>query len=324
MKQDISVILPYYNEAETIVTTLDLLSRQTCRPREVIFVDSGSTDRSYDIIQEWIKDNQERLQGVEYTNLKAGTKVPSSSRNAGVIAAKGEFIAFMDCGLIFSADWLEKQVNYLHSGNFDVVSGGCLLEGVNLLDRSAAAQTYGYKRFRPCIPSSLIKKSVFDRIGPFLDGRRAGYDVDWVKRLGTMRVARGINRDVIVRYNGINYAESLKKLFLKSMQYAEGTVGVHKYYYPYIYILLVLAFLLVLFLQPFVALVLLSVYFIGRGYCVPFFKTRGFTMMLDRPLLLLTLPVVGFIIDLGKLAGVLKGLLGGRLFQRICSCPWAW
>jgi glycosyltransferase involved in cell wall biosynthesis len=314
MNQEISVIIPYYNEAKTILTTGDLLSRQTCRPGEVIFVDSGSTDRSYHIIQEWIKNNRERLAGVQYTNLRACTKVPSSSRNEGVRVSKGELVAFMDCGLIFSTDWLEKQVDYLNSGNFEVVSGGICLEGVNLWDRSAAAQTYGYKHFRPCVPSSLVKKSVFDRTGLFLEGKRAGYDVDWMNRLRTLGIFRGINRDVVVLYNGVNYAESPKKLLLKSVKYAEGTVGVHKYYYPYAYVLLALASLLTLFLKPTVAVVLVVTYLIWRGYCVPLLKSRGFRIILDHPLSVLTLPVAGFIIDLGKIVGVLKGLFGGQSF----------
>ncbi len=316
MTQDVSVIIPYYNEAETILTTLDLLSRQTSRPQEVIFVDSGSTDRSYEIIQEWIENTHEQPTGVQYTNLRAHTKVPSSSRNAGVRISNSELVAFMDCGLIFTTDWLEKQVNYLNSGDFDVVSGGCCLEGVNLWDRSAAAQTYGYKRFRPCVPSSLIKKSIFDRIGSFLEGRRAGYDVDWVNRLATMGVSRGINQDVVVRYNGVNFAESPKKLFLKSIKYAEGTVGVHKYYYPYAYILSTMAFLVALFLMPMVTLLLAAAYLVLRGYCVPFMKSRSFRVILDQPLSLLTLPLAGFVIDLGKILGVLKGLLKGQFFQR--------
>jgi glycosyltransferase involved in cell wall biosynthesis len=316
MNQEISVIIPYYNEAETILTTLNLLSHQSVRPQEVILVDSGSTDGTYEIIQEWIEKNREQLADVQYANLRALTKVPSSSRNEGVRVSKNELIAFMDCGLIFSTDWLEKQVDFMNSGNFGVVSGGCYLEGANLWDRAASAQTYGYRRFRPCIPSSLMKKSVFDRTGPFLEGRRAGYDVDWANRLKTMGVLRGINRGVVLRYNGINYAGSLKNLFLKSVEYAQGTVGVHRYYYPYAYLLMTALFLLALSLESTVALLFLALYLVCRGYCVPFVKSRGFRIALEHPLALLTLPLTGFIIDLGKIIGALKGLIRKHSTER--------
>jgi glycosyltransferase involved in cell wall biosynthesis len=308
-KLDISVIIPYHNEAETIRTTLDLLHRQTFPPKEVILVDSASTDKSYDIIQSWI-DGQGRQEGrPEFINLRAGTNVPSSSKNAGVRISKNKYVAFMDCGLLFNIDWLEKQVRFMNVGRFEVVSGGVMLVGTNAWDIVAAAQTYGYKRFRPCIPSTLMKKSVFEHTGPFAEGRRAGYDVDWPNRLKSLGIVRGINKDVIVRYNGVNYAESPKALFSKSVKYAESTLGIHRYPYPYLYILLPAVFMTVLLIKPSAALTLLILYFIVLGFMAPMVKSRNFKVISEHPTSLLTLPLAGLIIHSGKLVGVLKGLL---------------
>ena len=44
MLLDISVIFPYFNEEETIEETLNLISKQTLMPNEVIFVNSSSYD----------------------------------------------------------------------------------------------------------------------------------------------------------------------------------------------------------------------------------------------------------------------------------------
>ena len=49
----ISVIIPYYNESDTIKKTLDCLNAQTLLPDEVIFVDSGSTDKTSEIIRDY-------------------------------------------------------------------------------------------------------------------------------------------------------------------------------------------------------------------------------------------------------------------------------
>lgn len=316
MNENISVIVPYYNEADTISTTLDLLSRQTFRPKEVILVDSGSRDGTYEMIQNWIGNRSQSPNGIRFINLRANTGVPSSSKNEGIRVSKSDFVAFMDCGLIFSTDWLERQVDFLNSQNLDVVSGGCYLKGIGLWDCSAVAQTYGYKRFRPTVPSSLVKKFVFEKTGLFLDGRRSGYDVDWVNRLRTLGITRGINRDVVVRYNGINYAGSVKHLLLKSIKYSEGTLGLHRYYYPYAYFLFALAFLLALILMPALAFTLMPAYLIGRGYCVPVVKSGGFAIISDYPMSLLSVPVAGFVIDVGKVIGLVIGLFRGRLFQR--------
>lgn len=316
MNKNISVIVPYYNEADTISTTLDLLSRQTLRPKEVILVDSGSTDGTYEKIQDWIENEGQRSDGIRFINLRANTGVPSSSKNEGIRVSKSELVAFMDCGLMFSTDWLEKQVDFLISRNLDVVSGGCYLKGVGLWDCSAVAQTYGYKRFRPTVPSSLVRKSVFEKTGLFLKGRRSGYDVDWVNRLRTLGIKRGINQDVIVQYNGVNYAKSMKSLLVKSIRYGEGTLGLHRYYYPYAYFLLVPIFLLAVFLKPAVAAVFVPAYLIGRGYLIPAVKSRGLRIITDYPLSVFTLPITGFVIDMGKMVGFLKGLAKGQLFPK--------
>ena len=312
MRRDISVIVPYYNEAETVLTTLDLLAMQTVQPGEVILVDSGSFDSSPEIIDDWISRNRDRSGMASFVNLRADTGVPSSSKNAGVRSSGGDLVAFMDCGLTFGVDWLQKQIDYMESGDYEVVSGGCFLEGESFWDRSAVSQTYGYKRFCPTVPSSLVRKSVFGKTGFFLEGKRSGYDVDWVNRLQTLGIKRGINREVVVQYNGTNYAESLKRLFLKSANYAEGSLGLHEYYFPYAYIVLFLAFWPILIFRPFLALSLAAFYLVLRGYLVPIFKTRGISMIKDYPLLLLGLPVSGVVIDSGKVVGLLRIIFGQR------------
>jgi glycosyltransferase involved in cell wall biosynthesis len=316
MNQDISVIVPYYNESETIITTLDLLSRQTFRPKEVILVDSGSRDGTYEIIQDWIGNRGQGPDDIQFTNLRANTGVPSSSKNEGIRVSKSDLVAFMDCGLTFGTDWLERQVDFLISQNFDVVSGGCYLTGVGLWDCSAVAQTYGYKRFRPTVPSSLVKKSVFEKTGLFLKGRRSGYDVDWVNRLRILGITRAINQDVVVQYDGINYAESIKSLFLKSARYAEGALGLQEYYYPYAYIILFFLFWPALLLKPSLAVALCVSYFVVRGYLIPILKSRGVTILMDKPLSVLALPVTGFVIDSGKVLGLIKGIFEMRQLRK--------
>ena len=95
MSIDLTVIVPYYNENDTICTTIDLISRQTITPREIIFVDSNSTDDTYRTINNWIKDNQDKYLN-NYHNINQGTNTPSSSKNVGIINASTEWIALMD------------------------------------------------------------------------------------------------------------------------------------------------------------------------------------------------------------------------------------
>lgn len=305
-KGGISLIFNYYNEAGNLHRVLDTAAQQTLPPREVLLVDSGSTDNSSDVISNWIRENGSRY-SIVFRNLCEGTTVPSSSRNVGIRNAACGILAFMDCGQVFEKDWLEKQVEFLRSSGLDVVSGVCFFEGKSLLDKSAIAQTYGYRQIRPCLPSSVIRKSVFESVGLFKEGKRAGYDVDWMNRLASKGIERGVNKEVVMHYRGVNFGDSLTKIFVKSVKYSIPTVGIYKYHYPYYYLLLALALSAVLVIFRTKAALFLVFYLIVRGYIIPVFKSGNTGLVREEPLSLLTLPLVGIVIDVGKLIGYIKG-----------------
>ena len=80
---DISVVIPYYNESSTIATTLNLIGGQSCKPKEVIFVNSSSTDSSSGIIDLWIESQVDNNK-VRYLNINSDSATPSSSKNIGI------------------------------------------------------------------------------------------------------------------------------------------------------------------------------------------------------------------------------------------------
>ena len=57
LMNDISIIIPIFNEALSLNTLLNCISNQSISPKEVIFVDSGSTDSSNEIITNFINNN---------------------------------------------------------------------------------------------------------------------------------------------------------------------------------------------------------------------------------------------------------------------------
>lgn len=313
---DITVIFPYYNESQTLRTTLDLLSRQTLAPREALFVNSSSTDGSSAIIDEWIATNRSRSE-TRFENVFEGTDTPSSSKNAGIRRAASGWIAFMDCGLIFPEDWLARQWEYVHAHpEADMVSGGCVLTGAGIIDISAVAQTYGYKRFRPAIPGTLVKKSVFEKTGLFMEDRRAGYDFAWPLLFRRLGIKRAINDQVVVRYMGVNYGDSLVGIFKKSIAYAAPTVGIPYYYVPYYYLAALLMFLICGAVCPKSLLGFLAAYLLFRGYLYPLKKSDGWALIRENKLALLTLPLLAIVIDAGRTLGIVKGVLFGPTSRR--------
>ena len=92
----ISVIIPVYNTQEYLRQCLDSVINQTYSNLEIITVNDGSTDNSLAILQEFAsKDSR-----ITVINKSKGGN--SSARNAGIIAAKGEYVLNVD-----SDDWIE-------------------------------------------------------------------------------------------------------------------------------------------------------------------------------------------------------------------------
>lgn len=86
----ISIIIPVYNAEKYLYDCLDSLINQTLKNTEIICIDDGSTDNSYEILCEYAaKDNR-------FIILQQENKGAGAARNKGMEIAKGEFLAFLD------------------------------------------------------------------------------------------------------------------------------------------------------------------------------------------------------------------------------------
>ena len=86
----VSIIIPIYNGERFIDGLYELLLKQSMQDFEVVFVNAGSSDKSYDMLLN-LKQKDERIVIVDKTN--GGI---CSARNAGIDAASGEYIIFLD------------------------------------------------------------------------------------------------------------------------------------------------------------------------------------------------------------------------------------
>jgi glycosyltransferase involved in cell wall biosynthesis len=94
----ISVVIPVHNCKETIGKCLDSLSQLDHSDFEVIVVDDGSTDETAEICESFPRVKVIRVH-------KNG---PSTARNIGIEAARGEFVAFTDGDCLVDKRWLEE------------------------------------------------------------------------------------------------------------------------------------------------------------------------------------------------------------------------
>ena len=89
-KELISVIVPVYNVKPFLEKCFDSIVRQNYRNLEIILVDDGSTDGSGDLCEELARLDS-RVRVIHKKNGGLG-----SARNAGMDAAKGEILSFVD------------------------------------------------------------------------------------------------------------------------------------------------------------------------------------------------------------------------------------
>ncbi|RXJ46043.1 glycosyltransferase family 2 protein [Gelidibacter gilvus] len=103
----VSIIIPNYNSLKFIKETLDCVFNQTHKNLEVIIVDDGSTDGSF----EWIANlNQPNLKLAK--NPKKGA---CAARNHGLRLAKGDYIQFLDADDVLDHDKIKAQVTLLEN-----------------------------------------------------------------------------------------------------------------------------------------------------------------------------------------------------------------
>lgn len=99
MNKLVSVIVPVYNSSAYLQKCVDAVLSQSYANLEVILVDDGSTDNSWEMIKEFEK-NDPRVKGFHKENNGS-----SSARNLGIEVATGEYICFCD-----SDDYYEPQI----------------------------------------------------------------------------------------------------------------------------------------------------------------------------------------------------------------------
>jgi glycosyltransferase involved in cell wall biosynthesis len=106
----VSVVIPAYNAAGTISETLESVVAQSYRPIEIIVVDDGSADDTAAIVRS-------RMADIPYLRLLTqANQGVSAARNAGIRAAKGAFIAFVDADDLWHPDKIALQVARFRSG----------------------------------------------------------------------------------------------------------------------------------------------------------------------------------------------------------------
>jgi len=187
MTPKVSIIIPVYNCEKYITRCIDSCLLQTYPNVEIIVVDDGSTDKTLDLLQ-----FTEHIKLIHKEN--GGT---ASALNAGIKEAKGEWIKWVSSDDVLTNDAVEILVenalrtpdnqnvifytDYWYIDNKGVITGEFIERNLNHLTQQERNQLL-WQYFYGNGSSSLIHKSVFDRVGLYDDTLKASEDYEfWLR-----------------------------------------------------------------------------------------------------------------------------------------------
>ena len=119
---DISVVVPLYNEDESLPELFSWIKRVMQShgfSYEVIFVSDGSTDRSWEVIEQLKAENPDTVHGIKFRRNYG----KSPALHCGFGAAKGRVVITMDADLQDSPDEIPELYRMITQEGYDLVSG---------------------------------------------------------------------------------------------------------------------------------------------------------------------------------------------------------
>jgi glycosyltransferase involved in cell wall biosynthesis len=187
-----SVLVPVYNRGGLIRRTLDSVFAQEYEDYEVIVVDDGSTDETVSVLREY---------GDQITLLQQENKGPGAARNAGLKAAQGKYVVFLDSDdrwfpwtLTCYRDTIRAfdQPSFISAPVCYFASDDELDDISNALDKPTLKHTYfadfleaAGQGIYASSGSAAVKRSVLEDIGGFTSANINAEDHDLALRLGT-------------------------------------------------------------------------------------------------------------------------------------------
>ena len=171
---EISVILPFFNRIQYLQDSIESIFRQDFKDFEIIAVDDGSTDGSAQLVK---KLNQIPIRLISQTNQGA-----SCARNAGVRAASGRFVTFLDSDDIWVPNKLSAQLVDIRNTSNDTLCFGHIQEFISpeFLNNKNKFQT----RLLPglTLTTLLMLRENFLRIGELNPAFQLAEFIEWFER----------------------------------------------------------------------------------------------------------------------------------------------
>ncbi|MBW4492826.1 MAG: glycosyltransferase family 2 protein [Oscillatoria princeps RMCB-10] len=173
---EISIVLCTYNRAKYLNDCLDSVINQTFQDWELLVVDDGSNDNTFEILNFYI----EKYPNIRY--FKHQNRKQALSRNVGIQASLGKYITFLDSDDTYKINHLESRLTYMQDNpDVDLIEGGFFSESDFLVvDYFQQSKTINV---RECVQGATFfgKRQVFFELNGF-NQISYGEDTDFWER----------------------------------------------------------------------------------------------------------------------------------------------
>jgi glycosyltransferase involved in cell wall biosynthesis len=182
--QPVSIVVTELNEAQEIARVVTSLLAQQPPPSELVIVDGGSTDGTWEwLVQAQARDPRLVAIRDETCSLKHSAGPVSRGRNVAIAAAKSELIATADAGCTYAPDWLRNLTAPLAAGTAQYALGGSCLDPADHSLWDVASAPFFSVKLSPLEPtksctarSMAFTKSLWEKIGGFPEDVLVGED----------------------------------------------------------------------------------------------------------------------------------------------------
>ncbi|MEI2275653.1 glycosyltransferase family 2 protein [Sphingobacterium sp. ML3W] len=202
----VSVVIPMYNAAKSILQTVNSVYAQTWQEHiEIIIINDGSTDDSQILVENYIKDQQR--DNIRLVNQKnAGVSV---ARNEGMKRCTGDWICLLDSDDTWLPNKLERQLQILEADPtidfLGTTRNGEYIQQLALRKLDVINQISAKEllfKFVFVTPTIIFKREIVDRVGYFDETQRYAEEGNYFIRIANKCKSYLLNESLVITGGG--------------------------------------------------------------------------------------------------------------------------
>lgn len=202
IQKSVSVIIPVFNRVKLITRSINSVMYQTYPVDEIIIIDDGSNDGTYDLIRKTFP---------QVILIHQENKGVSSARNVGIKKAKSTWIAFLDSDDEWLPEKIEKQMIMLNKNpSYKIChTDEKWIRNHVYVNPMKKHKKYGGDIYNKCLPlcvispsSIIIHKDIFDDVGVFDEDLQVCEDYDFWLRMCSKYSVLYLEKKLVKKYGG--------------------------------------------------------------------------------------------------------------------------